>query len=759
MFQIGGLAKCAILKSNQSKSTSRFIARTSALVAAVVILTLFTALGMLNRTTDSVNHSSAIREQSRFVRAIENEVDAVKGDLAMLASGRSIRDFAEAEPHEGDVHRDFGRYAWSHFGFSSAYLVDAVGHVIVGQEQGASAGQAAFDALGPLLSPLISGSIAASRRVQADGRAQLMSPGHEIELGTAKLLHDGSRAFIAVALPLRRKATDAEQGLTMPLLAVAVKELTAATLSALATRHGIDRFEITQQLNGDNASAIALKDGTGTTKAYLHWTPERPGDPMFAMSVPVFSAAIAFIVLMLVWVFWNLRGVAAEIGRREEIVGQLVHLDELSGLHNRRGFEVLHAENLGRIKQSGGSLALLMLDLDRFKPVNDLHGHKVGDELIRAVSLRLLEQVRSGDCVARLGGDEFAIIQNDIASPRDVAQLGQSILEALNKPFDINGIEVSIGVSIGVAMAPCDTDEKETLLRLADTALYRAKSEGRNRVCFFERDMDRSVQMSRIVADDLRAAIENDQLVLHYQPQVSSDGTKVSGVEALVRWQHPVHGMIPPIDFISIAEQRGLIVPLSQWVLRRACLDAQRWPELRLAVNVSPIDFRNPEFVRNVGKIIKETGFDASRLELELTEGVVVEDADAAERAMIELRALGVGLALDDFGTGYSSLIYLRRFAFDKIKIDRSFLEYMETTGESAILVHSVVHLGRALGLRVCAEGVETAEQHRFLQAVGCHELQGYFFSRPVPADKLDDYLAALADQPATGTGNTAEAA
>jgi diguanylate cyclase len=240
------------------------------------------------------------------------------------------------------------------------------------------------------------------------------------------------------------------------------------------------------------------------------------------------------------------------------------------------------------------------------------------------------------------------------------------------------------------------------------------------------------------VEDELRIAIEDDALVLHYQPQVSPDGKTVLGVEALVRWPHPTRGLIPPIQFISIAEERGLIVPLGEWVLRRACIDGLRWPNVTMAVNVSPIQFRHKEFVKNVKRILSETGFPPSRLEIELTEGVVVEDADAAEWAMMELKALGVHLALDDFGTGYSSLIYLRRFAFDKIKIDRSFLESMEATGESAILVHSIVHLGRALGLTVTAEGVETEEQHRFLQAVGCHELQGYLFSRPVPAHEID---------------------
>jgi EAL domain-containing protein (putative c-di-GMP-specific phosphodiesterase class I) len=245
-----------------------------------------------------------------------------------------------------------------------------------------------------------------------------------------------------------------------------------------------------------------------------------------------------------------------------------------------------------------------------------------------------------------------------------------------------------------------------------------------------------------MVEEDLRKAIIDDQLVLHYQPQVSIDGLSIIGVEALVRWPHPEHGLVPPSEFVGIAEERGLIVPLSDWVLRRACTEALRWEGVKLAVNVSPIQFRHKDFVANVIAILEETGFDPARLELELTEGVVVEDADAAEAAMMDLRSHGVGLALDDFGTGYSSLIYLRRFAFDKIKIDRSFLEYMETTGESAILVHSIAHLGRALGLRVCAEGVETVEQHRFLQAIGCHELQGFLFSKAVSADEIDRLLA-----------------
>jgi diguanylate cyclase (GGDEF)-like protein len=383
----------------------------------------------------------------------------------------------------------------------------------------------------------------------------------------------------------------------------------------------------------------------------------------------------------------------------------------------------------------------MFIDLDRFKDVNDAYGHQAGDDLIQLVAQRILELLPARDTLARLGGDEFAIIQTELGSHEDVERLSRRILDILTRPFAVAHTQVTVGASIGVALAPEHADTRENLMKLADTALYQAKSEGRNRTSFFQTRMDEALRMRKVVEDDLRRAIQEDQLILHYQPLFSSDGETIVGLEALVRWPHPERGLISPAEFISIAEERGLVIPLGEWVLRRACEDGARWPNLRVAVNVSPIQFRHRDFVDSVVRVLEDTKFDPTRLELELTEGVVVGDADAAEAAMVDLRALGVHLALDDFGTGYSSLIYLRRFAFDKIKIDRSFLESMEATGESAILVHSIVHLGRALGLIVTAEGVETKEQHRFLQALGCHQLQGYLFSRPVPREEIDRML------------------
>ena len=471
--------------------------------------------------------------------------------------------------------------------------------------------------------------------------------------------------------------------------------------------------------------------GTGTEKA----APDR--------LAAILIAGLALATVLFAAIAFYFHRTTKDLAQTEALSKSLLGRDPLSGLANRLLLNERLDRELARIAAGGTGIAVMFIDLDRFKDVNDTYGHQAGDELIRLVADRILGALSPEDMLARLGGDEFAVIRANVLSLEQAEALARSVLEILTKPFTLSETQVTIGASIGVALAPEHARNREGLMKLADAALYQAKAEGRNRARFFQSHMDEAVRMRKVVEEELRLAIEQDQLVLHYQPLVSADGQRIVGLEALVRWPHPTRGMISPADFIPIAEERGLVIPLGDWVLRRACRDGCRWPGLRIAVNVSAIQFRHRDFVGNVTAALKDTGFEASRLELELTEGVVVADADAAEEAMVELRALGIHLALDDFGTGYSSLIYLRRFAFDKIKIDRSFLESMEVTGESAILVHSIVHLGRALGLVVTAEGVETAEQHRFLQALGCHQLQGFLFSRPVPADNIDRMLAA----------------
>ena len=491
-------------------------------------------------------------------------------------------------------------------------------------------------------------------------------------------------------------------------------------------------------------TALSFENPATGENLRISWEPARPGELLAKRIGYAAVPPLAVTALLFVLVVTNTRRVARDLAashaRAESLAGQ----DPLSGLPNRLLFGQTLDTALRQLEdrindgEPGQGLALMFLDLDRFKEVNDAHGHQAGDALIQEVAKRLRRMLHPQDTLARFGGDEFAILQGSIGSDEDARTLAARILHALSEAFTIAGTRVNVGVSIGIALAPRDSRDRETLMRMADTALYEAKSEGRNRSAFFHREMDDALQMRKVVADDLRRAISENELAIHYQPIFSADGRNVVSLEALVRWPHPTRGMISPSKFVPLAEQSGLVIPLGEWVVRRVCEDGKRWPGVKIAVNVSPIQFRQRDFVDSVIGVVEETGFDPARLELELTEGVVVEDADSAEEVMARLRDYGFPLALDDFGTGYSSLIYLRRFAFDKIKIDRSFLESLDEMGESAILVHSIVHLGRALGLTVTAEGVETVEQHRFLMALGCHEMQGFLFSRPICPEEVD---------------------
>lgn len=529
---------------------------------------------------------------------------------------------------------------------------------------------------------------------------------------------------------------------------VAMRRLSESDLRLMAELSAARGFALVDGPVPADRNGVGLRDLATGSQLSFTWDRPAPGDRIRATVLSAVAVPLLVTFLLFALVVVNTRRIANELAASQARAESLAGRDPLSGLPNRLLFSDRLDQELASLRREEEGLSLMFLDLDRFKEVNDAYGHQAGDELIKQVARRLLTVLRGADTLSRFGGDEFAIIQTGVKCDDDAEALARRILHSLTEPFEIGGSAVNVGVSIGIALAPRDSLDRETLMRLADTALYEAKSEGRNRFSFFLQQMDEAIRMRKVVADDLREAIANDELTVHYQPIYSATGDRIVSLEALVRWPHPTQGSIPPAKFIPLAEQSGLVIPLGQWVLRRVCRDGQRWPGVRIAVNVSPVQFRQRDFVTDVLDIVQQGNFDPSRLELELTEGVVVDDADAAEVAMMQLRAHGFHLALDDFGSGYSSLIYLRRFAFDKIKIDRSFLESMEATGESAILVHSIVHLGRALGLTVTAEGVETKEQHRFLQALGCHELQGYLFSRPLPSDEIDVLLGVAAAAP-----------
>jgi diguanylate cyclase (GGDEF)-like protein len=424
--------------------------------------------------------------------------------------------------------------------------------------------------------------------------------------------------------------------------------------------------------------------------------------------------------------------------RAEERVRYLAHHDVLSGALNRASFSDEIDTAILRHTRSGTGFAVLCLDLDRFKEVNDSLGHAAGDDVLRQVAQRLFQTVRQGDQLARLGGDEFAILQSGVRQPEDVTRLAKRVIAKLSEPFELSGQSVVCGASVGAAIFGVDAVEKEDLLHKADLALYRAKSEGRGEFSFYDASMDAQLQERRTLTRDLRQALESDQLQLYFQPLYEGDGESLVGYEALVRWRHPQRGFVPPSEFVPLAEDTGLIDPLGRWVLRRACAEAARWPEhLSVAVNLSAAQFRNGDLIEIVARALDESGLPSSRLGVEITESLLMSNTEQVISALRKLSAMGVRIAMDDFGTGYSSLAYLWRFPFDKLKIDRAFTQNMENDPKVSLIVRSIISLAHSLQIRVNAEGVETEHQLETLRRHGCDELQGYLLGRPAPSDVL----------------------
>jgi len=427
----------------------------------------------------------------------------------------------------------------------------------------------------------------------------------------------------------------------------------------------------------------------------------------------------------------------------EQIVFMARH-DVLTLLPNRSVFrERIEAA----VAQSDRAItaAVLCLDLDHFKSVNDTLGHPVGDILLRMVGERLSACARESDTVARFGGDEFAVVQVGPERAADVAKLAQRIIQVLSNPYEVDGHQINIGVSLGIAMVPADGSDPETLLKNADIALYRAKADGRGVYRFFAPEMDARLQERRKLELELHAALINDEFELFYQPQVSVASGRICGFEALMRWNHPTRGLVDPCEFIWLTEEMGMIVPLGHWALRQACREAMNWPDdVRVAVNLSPVQFNNHDLVRFVTEALDDSGLPAQRLDLEITESVLLLRNAENIGILHKLRDLGVHISMDDFGTGYSSLSYLRSFPFDKIKIDQSFIRDLPHDRDAAAIVRAITALGSALGIAIMAEGVERPEQLKRLHDEGCTEVQGYLFSVPAPASEIPGLLKRM---------------
>jgi diguanylate cyclase (GGDEF)-like protein len=487
---------------------------------------------------------------------------------------------------------------------------------------------------------------------------------------------------------------------------------------------------------------IVIQPITGLTRDVVSLANGDPADPKNRVQVRG-SDEVATLAR-------TFNGLLEHLAARQKLEAQLTHMahhDGLTALPNRLLFREEMERELARARR-GEPVAVLCVDLDHFKRVNDTLGHAAGDALLQAAAERLRACVRETDIVARLGGDEFAIVQVLADQPRAATVLAERLIADLSRPFDIEGHQVVVGASVGIALAPSDGTEADQLMKSADMALYRAKADGRGVLRYFESEMDAKMQARRALELDLRKALAEREFELFYQPIVDLQSNRVAGFEALLRWNHPTQGLISPGEFIPIAEDMGLIVPLGEWVLRRACLEAAGWPDnIKVAVNLSPAQFKSKTLALAVTSALADSGFPANRLELEITESVLLQDNETVRAILHQLRDLGVRISMDDFGTGYSSLSYLRSFPFDKIKIDQSFVRDMCLHDDSIAIVRAVAGLGRNLGMSTTAEGVETNEQLGRLRDEGCTEVQGYLFSRPLPASEVPRLLAQIHKQ------------
>jgi len=438
------------------------------------------------------------------------------------------------------------------------------------------------------------------------------------------------------------------------------------------------------------------------------------------------------------------RGVASDITdakNAEQRIAYLAHNDALTGLVNRENFSI-ELETLLKEAESDKRWSVFYLDLDGFKSVNDTHGHAMGDKLLGEVALLLKKSVADSDIVARLGGDEFAILSLSASTVQSTSALAERILENVSKPISINSASLEIGISIGITLSHRDGNDAHTLMNNADIALYRAKADGRGRFCLYEHEMDEIIKERRSLEVDLKNALRYGQLSLSFQPLVSAKTAKTVSFEALVRWHHPERGTISPADFIPIAERMGIIAEIGDWVISRACEVAAEWPEhLKIAVNLSPQQFQSNRIVSNVLDAIQTSGLSPNRLELEITEGLFMENTNDVMFALRELKSMGISIALDDFGTGYSSLSYLLKFPFDKLKIDRSLIVSLETDENAINVLEAITKLGTVMGLEITAEGIETVEQVNLLKSLECTQFQGFLFGKPLGHEDLSSYL------------------
>jgi diguanylate cyclase (GGDEF)-like protein len=703
--------------------------RAVVLPAAMTLLLLAAIVGaILEFSTRRTDELALVRQNQRVTVAVAQSLESITVDQ----EASSYWDDAVLRTRERPldliwIDNNLGVWFHTYYKFDEVYLLDQRNAPIYAMQNGRRAPPASFKRVaGPAL------ELAADlrRKLSVARLAPDGSPGKTV--GASEISIIGGRPAFVSLKPVVSETGKVSQPKGSEYLHVTVRFLDRSFLDDLSKLYVVDEPRFARTNPGP--ASVAVRDRDGKVLGYFAWTPFKPGAQVEEHMVPVLLAALlgtGLLVSLLLWRIWRSR---SDLEQSRADAEHLAFHDSLTGLPNRALFENRLELALSR---RGAHVAVLLLDLDRFKNVNDTLGHQAGDSLISGIGSRLSSLTRECDTISRIGGDEFAILIED-ARLTDVHRLARRIVEDIRKPFKILGSQVYVGVSIGIALSPESGADRPELMRTADISLYRAKDRGRNGYCVFTPEMDESVKLRVEIEKELHNALDSGEgLRVHYQPQVGANGA-IIGLEALVRWDHPTRGLIEPAQFVSVAEETGLIVPLGEWVLRKACLMSRRWPRLFVAVNLSPVQFRSPDLFNSFIRIVRETEADPRAIQLEVTERVLLDDDDDNNNqvgAMLaRLREAGFKIVLDDFGTGYSSLSYLTRFPFDTIKIDKSFVD--DSTPKRTVLLKSMINMVHELGLSVVAEGVSDENDALQLRQMGCEYVQSFMFGAPVSGDQ-----------------------
>lgn len=730
--------------------------RLTALVGGALFLFGVILVAIVAYAGWSANTTAVVRERQLVENALDQSVSKVLDQQKAIAWWDDAVINAQRRPLDLDwINTNIGLYFYETYGHDEVIIVDDKNQPIYATVGGevSNAGLAyanhrtVFDAIINEARNGSAGGLRARDRVfsESQGNYQALLGASFGRWAGHIMRVDGEPAVVAAISIVPNLDADLLRG-RQPHLLLSIVKIDQSFLQDVGGSLLINDLSVegvTQGASGRVAEKFSADDGAPL--GFISWTPRKPGQFLLLFLLPLVAIGVIGTGILTWIMIRRLKRASVELADREEQSRHQALHDALSGLPNRHHFVERLQEALDAMVQTrnGRFAVVAYVDVDRFKDVNDTLGHQAGDALITAVADRLRAIMTPGDFLARFGGDEFAVLHR-AANEESAEQLGERLARAFEDNFDLYGQNLRMTASIGLARAPEHGDTPQDLMRNADIALYRAKERGRNRSIFFSADMSAEIEKRREIEMELVDAINRQELTLYYQPLISCSSNRITGLEALLRWRHPVRGDISPGVFVPIAEEAGLMPALGAFVLSRAFAEAKRWPMVDVAINLSPVQFRHMDLVGLLARLLEEHDIDPDRIILEVTEGVMMESSERNRQVLSEIRDLGFKIALDDFGTGYSSLRYLCDFRFDKIKIDRAFVTGVDERRRSMTIIQSVVTLGRGLGMDIVAEGVETEAEAQAMRLVGVSELQGFYFSRAVPANDVDGLLQAF---------------